>query len=190
MAFAPNASEADRREESDDAMLIREWPNEPRQALSADTLTKRLDSARREVRGYRTLYFTLFGFGLLSLSPISAIYHSSSCTGSPNWLIISVATWTMGILSLLFGSVAMLPKVRYPDRSANEFLAIAGTEHAIHASDEASAQAGLIAALEATHEIQQRVVARGSWVFLGATLIMVSVGLAFGWLIACHEVTP
>src|SRR5882724_11808862 len=67
MAFAPNASEADRREESDDAMLIREWPNEPRQALSADTLTKRLDSARREVRGYRTLYFTLFGFGLLSL---------------------------------------------------------------------------------------------------------------------------
>jgi hypothetical protein len=159
----------------------------PRRALTADTLTKLLDSARGEVRGYRSLYYTLFGFGLLALSPITAIYRSTSCTADTDGLLQSIGIWGAGIASLLFGSIAMLPRTRYPDSSVNEFAAIAGTDLAIHAEDDVDAQDGLIRAIQATHEIQVRVVERGRFVFLGALLIIISVGLAFvRWAIACQ----
>lgn len=188
-AFAKNPSVEDaigsvQMDDVDSESLAQDKP--PRWALSADTLTKLLDSARSEVRGYRSLYYALLGFGILALSPITALYRSTSCSGGSSWFVVSVAVWVLGIISLLFGSTAMLPRTRYPDRRVNEFEAINGVALAISATDDSNAQVGLIRAIRATHEIQHRVIERGEYVFLGALLIIISVVLSFvRWAMPC-----
>jgi hypothetical protein len=155
-------------------------------ALSSDTLTKLLDSARGEVRGYRSLYYALLGFGVLALSPITTLYRSTSCKGGSSWLFVLVAIWVLGIVALLFGSIAMLPRIRYSGSTVNEFEAINGVAFSIGATDDCDAQTGLIRAIRATHDIQHRVIERGKYVFFGALLIIISVLLAFvRWAMPC-----
>lgn len=162
-------------------------------AISLDTMTKLLDSARGEVRGYRSLYFTLFGVALLAPpSAIATIYRASRCSGSAASLYMSFVLWVSGIGCLLFGSFSVLPSLRYRGGSnSHEFETIARVSDAIAEEDPIQVRRFLREAIDGTHEIQTNTVDRGQWVARGAILIIIAVAFAFlRWIVNCQEAQP